>query len=613
MKEQRKQELELFDINNPEHMDSSIYEVVEYDDVGLRSTYSCYIDGEGSPQLQPFGSEETDEPNGVEVRFPVKSEDFSKFCDEAETVYRPFAVKPNVTGNNNYVVKSFEILLQSDTPNDWELVNPVSKGYRHDQIRVAVQGNIEYPINTSKIVDLLSEDAKVFIYEDFRLHFDIGDLDIAASREELGYDKITIENIVRKFEKMASEIRDAQNKKIDTFETKFKAMQYIQDLRSTSSIYREISFQYKGEDIETSVLIDSTEHEIVKYHTNGRTIRREPLRNDWRNEIDFSIPGSKSNMVYVLADEEKYSKSVKKARSLVEYGKSVYLFSSEDTLELLGNPEFKLATEIELPVSVTKRVKGKFFKKYWASEDISRQYSDNYETADRLNIDLDDEFFYTEIKGNKVTNGKNIHHILKTARELELVPSDFQIIGISAAYTKTKAFKEVQDNGIEAYDYIVDLLKNSAELKDYMNIVTEFRQFEIINSMNSVVRDLIENKKVNDDLGSDHIISQARQSYRTFTWSERSEIENFKNTMNHIGLYEETEIVPYNKILEESYPLLFSLNWNANESAVIDYIKGQDLLKKLHAVEDSSNDTENSENNITNTSNTSNTSNTEEA
>jgi len=178
---------------------------------GTKSSYSCYMDGKGEPQLQPFGSEQTNEPNGVEIRFPVKSEDFNKFRQEAEVVFRPFEVKPEVTGNIDYKVKSFNILLESENKKDWELVNPITKSWRREQIRVAIQGNIEYPINTDKISEFLSDNAKTFIYEDFRLYFDIGDLDISASREELGYDKITVKNITNKFEKMASEIIETQN------------------------------------------------------------------------------------------------------------------------------------------------------------------------------------------------------------------------------------------------------------------------------------------------------------------------------------------------------------------------------------------------------------------
>jgi len=559
---------------------------------GLRSTYSCYIDGSGEPKLQPFGSEETDEHNGVEVRFPVKSEDFVKFKQEAEIVFRPFKVKPTVTGNADYKVKDFDILLESDTENDWELVKPISHSWNRDQIRVAVQGNIEYPINTDKISEFLSEKAKTFLYEDFRLYFNIGDLDIAASREELGYDKITIKNIVTKFEKMASEIIEAQNKKINSYETKYEAMKYIADIQATSRIYRDFTFEYKGEPIFTSVKFDSNKFQVVKYASNGRNIRRDALNNSWNSEYTFNVYSAKTEVIFVLADENK-TKSVTKARSLVNNDNVVYLVNDKDFFNIIGNPEYIKASDIKLEVTKKTKVKGKHFKKYYNDADLSRQYRNTYTTADDLGVDLGETFYYTEIKNNLPTNGKNIYSYYRVAEKLGLL-DDITVIGISAAYTKTKAFKEFEANGIEIYDYLEELLKNSKELKSKIQEINEFRNFDIYNNLPRGFSNVLESEKILSEFSEDHIINKvANITKKEYGYWERDELRFYRNTMINLGILDEEESFERLDIeLVESYPLLNDLGWSFPENAVLEYIKGQDLLRKLKLDKSSANNTE---------------------
>jgi hypothetical protein len=559
---------------------------------GLRSTYSCYIDGSGEPKLQPFGSEETDEHNGVEVRFPVKSEDFVKFKQEAEIVFRPFKVKPTVTGNADYKVKDFDILLESDTENDWELVKPISHSWKRDQIRVAVQGNIEYPINIDKISEFLSENAKTFLYEDFRLYFNIGDLDIAASREELGYDKITIENIVTKFEKMASEIIEAQNKKINSYETKYEAMKYIADIQATSRIYRDFTFEYKGEPIITSVKFDSNKFQVVKYASKGRNIRREALNNRWNSEFTFNVNSAKTEVIFVLADENK-TKSVTKARSLVNNDNVVYLVNDKDFFNIIGDPEYIKASDIKLEVTKKTKVRGKHFKKYYNDADLSRQYRNTYTTAVDLDVDLGETFYYTEIKNNLPTNGKNIYSYYRVAEKLGLL-DDITVIGISAAYTKTKAFKEFEANGIEIYDYLEELLKNSKELKSKIQEINEFRNFDIYNNLPRGFSNVLESEKILSEFSEDHIINKvANITKKEYGYWERDELRFYGNTMINLGILDEEESFERLDIeLVESYPLLNDLEWSFPENAVLEYIKGQDLLKKLKLDKSSANNTE---------------------
>ena len=318
---------------------------------GEKNTYSCYIDGQGQPQLQPFGNEKTNEPNGVEVTFPVKLEDFYKFREESELVFRPFNVKPKVSGNSLYKVKEFEVLTSSEDSDtaDWQLVKSIGgSSYNREYIRVAVQGNIEYPINTRLIEDSLSNNAKLILNESYRLHFNIGDLDIAASREELGYDKVTIENIAKKYETMATELVRVQNEKINCFETKYEAMQYISELKYGTNIYKDFKFTYKDETITNHIDIPS-ELKVVRYSkkSNGNITRKNLAKDLWNTNYSIAIPRDETNVVWVFNDDMKKTVNITKARSLVTYSNNVYLIEDKKFLDLLGNPDYIKASTIE--------------------------------------------------------------------------------------------------------------------------------------------------------------------------------------------------------------------------------------------------------------------------
>ena len=557
---------------------------------GTKSSYSCYMDGKGEPQLQPFGSEQTDEPNGVEIHFPVKSEDFNKFRQEAEVVFRPFEVKPEVKGNPNYKVKSFDILLESEDKKDWELVSPITKDWRREQIRVAVQGNIEYPINADKISEFLSENAKTFIHEDFRLYFDIGDLDISASREELGYDKITIKNIIDKFEKMASEIIETQNKKINNFDTKYEAMRYIADIQRASSIYRNFSYTYNGETIDTSIKFNSSKYNVIGYHNNGRIIRREALRNTWNDEYVFNVKNSNTEVLFVLADENN-SKSVKKARSLVTKNNFVYLVDNKEFFDIIGNPGYTKASDIKLEATPKSKTKGKYFKRYFNTSDFSRQYRDTFCSVDDLVIDLNETFYYTEIKNNLPTNGKNIYNYYEVAEKLGLI-DDITVIGISAAYTKTKAFKEIKDNGVEIHEYLRELLKNSKELKDKIQEINEFRNHDIYNNLQRGFMSTLESKKILKELPKDHVINKvAKINKKEYSYWEREELRLYRGVMINLGIIKDDEesIERLDIELVKSYPLIDAIGWSFPENDILEYIKGQDLLRKIKSEENSAN------------------------
>lgn len=159
---------------------------------GKKGIYSAFINNQGLPSIVLLQSEDTTEPNGVEVKFAV-DQDFDKFRQEAAYVYSWFKVKPRLTGAVipipviDYVQKDFAPGIHLKT-----------RSSRGQQSCVALMGNISYPIvvpNKEQLGHLAS-----YLHYEFHIEFDIGELDIQASREGLSYIKDTIDAIKAKLE-----------------------------------------------------------------------------------------------------------------------------------------------------------------------------------------------------------------------------------------------------------------------------------------------------------------------------------------------------------------------------------------------------------------------------
>lgn len=160
---------------------------------GHKGIYSAFINGDGVPSIALMREEDTDEANGVEVKFGVDDRwDFDKFYTEARNVYRYFKLRPNVVGADKF---------EFETPT-YEMKNIVpgihSLDYKHSS-SMAVMGNIAYPIQIPEADKSLGE-LRHLLGCGLVIEFAIGELDFQASREGLSYIPQTIASIKAKLE-----------------------------------------------------------------------------------------------------------------------------------------------------------------------------------------------------------------------------------------------------------------------------------------------------------------------------------------------------------------------------------------------------------------------------
>lgn len=177
---------------------------------GVARVYSCYLDKTGCPAITSLGISETDAENGIEIKVPVETNDVRTFEREISFVHSFFEVKPLYSHEfsiDSYVAYNNEFLAGNVLFNN------------NNSNTTALQGNVAYPLSISEIRDVLNDEQNVvddrsdvrdFIgsNKNYLIKFNIGDLDIAPSREALSYDERTVDNIVKKIREIIQAAKD---------------------------------------------------------------------------------------------------------------------------------------------------------------------------------------------------------------------------------------------------------------------------------------------------------------------------------------------------------------------------------------------------------------------
>lgn len=167
---------------------------------GEKTIYSAFLNEDRIPSIALFHKEPTDEPNGLEIEVAINADDFRVFNREVNSQLKYFKTKPIVFGNSNFEWNVDEEYLYSGS--NWKMV----KGGGSPRV---VQGQIQYPINVrnmGKEYDEAPDVVRELLNKSVLFEVNIGDVNIAPSREALSYDAKTNQNIIKAAEKILEEL-----------------------------------------------------------------------------------------------------------------------------------------------------------------------------------------------------------------------------------------------------------------------------------------------------------------------------------------------------------------------------------------------------------------------
>lgn len=336
---------------------------------GRRGYYSMYRNEKGMPSVALLGEDQTDEPSGVTVKMPVRLADMREFTQKAQKVFQWFDVQPQVTGVRDFAIPTQRVFWQGD---NWRLLDVE---YRYDSRKssMAVMGRVAYPIAVGSL-GKLTPAARAFLDCQAVLNFNIGDLEIAASREALGYDARTQAAIIQAVEQAVSQLTASIECKLAGETTLWSAKQTWNTLLGQAGTYsREIREILGTRGVKWRNQVISNGHVEINtkaLYANGSDVyrstpRHSRLKGIWGENCDIAC---NDRTTIIIDDLPRGGVGRANAFNKAGHGSDVWYFgqrnleiTTQELLEVLGNPPVIYTSNLPKP-QVPTRTRAKMFQ-----------------------------------------------------------------------------------------------------------------------------------------------------------------------------------------------------------------------------------------------------------
>jgi len=430
---------------------------------GIERQYSMYKNEQGMPSVALLGEQPTAEPNGITVQMPVKQEDISRFSERAANVFQWFSVKPVFTGRDIKIppVEAF----QEGTA--WKIRKYDNNYYSRVEKRpVALMGRVAYPLDHTSITGL-TKAQEVLLGMPIILEFAIGELEVAASREALGYDPRTQANIRARLTHMIDEMSVVFERKIAAAKTEWEARKIFNSIFGAESGYRyQLEAIYSNRGLTWNGKLIKEGHVSFKTETfwdknftpklwtiNGsyKTCRRKEYHDE------YSVRCS-DDAVFVFDDLDKgtnsrvsyYHEQTGRCKEIYVFGPSDFKTVSE-IVDALGNPGYVMSSTLpKRPSAAREKVKA---MRYNGTGDTSKSWTP-------VDVDIDEGGFYVNIDRWDVQyNGQptnNLSTVFAAAKALGIIKADDEVYA-PRGHFKAKMIEN--EDWLEFFDYVKEKMQ----------------------------------------------------------------------------------------------------------------------------------------------------------
>jgi hypothetical protein len=432
---------------------------------GIERHYSMFKNEKNMPDWALLAEKPTSESNGVTVKMPVKTEDIRRFSAEAQSVFRWFDTKPVITGVNELVIPTIEYVYSGK---NWGIRK--YDGYGSDVRPLAVMGRVAYPLD-SRSLDNLSTAETAVLGMPVVLDFNIGDLEVVASREGLGYDARTQQNIQCAIQNLIQELGNNFAKQIADAASEWQARSLWGKIFTNNNHYKNSLERVFGDTgikwqgllirephvtLKTQELWDDnfSHPKLWRSHHRYKTVQQDIGHKNLSIRCD-------SDPLIIFNDLERGAISRASWAFLSNNQKrEVYMIGHSDLktreqiLNMLGNPPYVLASKLpSKPVNRSKRVNmlewsgswGKMPSERWKTVDCDLETGGIYVIMDRFNV----------MWNNRQINDLTLY--INWARELGIISSDRKIHSPRAEMRKKVTQNE---NWINLFDLIQQEVSN---------------------------------------------------------------------------------------------------------------------------------------------------------
>lgn len=529
---------------------------------GVHRSYACFIDKTGTPNITLMNEEETQSGNGVEVKMAVRNHDIDSFAQKARRIYRAFETKPFVLGRPNFE-------HYNDKPRysgkSWMLSEQDSW---NDRNCFAVQGNIAYPLDEARL-GILDEQQEFVINNKFFIKFQLGQLDIAASREDLSYDKITIENIhaalTQVYNEFVEQINERMNEHATLWNARIDAFQFLKSVRYNDNL----KLHYHGTALNENAIRFMTEDlnglQVYKYENGWNGTRRDHLTKyrGWSvNPVD--------NVSFVY-DDLGGRKPISRAKYYAETaGKAALLFVGEKkdfqkVIDKLGHPEVLKASELEdKPRSAAPRYntgeKVKAYKPIVGAQ-IST-YKQDHLTRDDL---PKGKKFYVPSHRKDILDGEQHYEasyattMMEHLKALGILNKDYPVYAVPAWELKNKKFGTVK-NMFNLFDYYKKRAIPAAKkaVDEIISWKQDKARLEKMNVSNNI-RTIMGDQKVMNKIGENSPIKEFIRKYNKLNEKVQENSNRVQSLINIARKFKIEYTVPEIENVEgltASYPMI---------------------------------------------------------
>lgn len=306
---------------------------------GIRGVYSAFIGETGVPSIVLLFSEETPEPNGVEVRMAVKNSDFNEFYNEACNVYQWFTVKPSCNKTlGTYNNTAIDAGIECDT-------------IRFGQQSIVLMGGVAYEF-------YLADFIKNPVSLNFLFKFPIGSVDVLPSREGLQNTEKTKSVIIAEYNRILDVTRAKVKKNVDEIDTYYDRVVYLHpSVARDGQLVEHVKKEFLKSDYSEDVFISELENlNMCLYSWADRNGQKSPKKCN-----EYSVTPSKEHIF--IYNDGGYSIAAIKSNISMEWGSRAFLFNKIDKKvdvdldilqkEILLGAKLKLASDF---VVIKKRV-----------------------------------------------------------------------------------------------------------------------------------------------------------------------------------------------------------------------------------------------------------------
>jgi len=355
--------------------------IVESRQNGICNVYSCFKDEHGLPAVSLLSSYETIEDNGLTVQIIVNPRDITEFVNAAKTVFAYFDIVPTVLGYVDFCPNKLRYTFSGD---NWKMCNYEQwTTDSYSQSTKVIQGLIAYPIDRDILLshEKLTEEALSVLYLPMHYFVNIGDVEIAASREALSYDEQTICKLIELMEQCAAQMYTIIQNRYNECTSAWEAG--ITKLTLTSSdgycrfdkFYSKLNgiqpFLWNNLDIPNAVLITSNNYTSIRSYCrkdnmsrliyNNTYLKHIPILQNvvifvdmYKNKLsdytatldeykrEHNISSSVKHNIYVISQTKQQSNEQELADILSLFGSDVIIFNMpKKTKKISTSPKVK--------------------------------------------------------------------------------------------------------------------------------------------------------------------------------------------------------------------------------------------------------------------------------